>query len=158
MSSAYTYYELLKKQEFMNEALVEAKKAFIEGDAPIGAVIVKDDKIIARGRNQVEKTQNPTAHAEILAINEAVKTIGDKFLHECDIYITLEPCPMCAGAIMLARMRTVAFGAFEPKMGAVSSIYSIIQDSRLNHQCNVIYGLLQEESSDLLKKFFRDLR
>lgn len=143
---------------FMRQAIVQAKKALVHGDVPIGAVIVSGGKIIARAYNQVEKQGNPLAHAEILAIGKAIKKTNYKHLLDCALYVTLEPCPMCAGAIILARIPRVVYATTDPKTGACHSLYSITNDTRLNHRCEVISGVLQEDSSTLLKKFFRELR
>ena len=142
----------------MGEALKEAKKAFEKEEAPVGAVIVKDGKIIARGHNQRENLGDPTAHAEILAIREASAKLGRWRLSDCDIYVTLEPCSMCAGAIVLARIHRLIFGTKDPKAGAVGSLMNLLNDQRLNHQVEVKNGILTEECSVLLKNFFASRR
>ena len=143
---------------FMKEALREAEKAIDNGDIPIGAVIVYKNEIIASTHNEVELQQDTTAHAEILAIKEASKKIGYKFLLDCSLYVTLEPCTMCAGAIVLARIPNLFYAASDPKAGACHSLYSITDDNRLNHRCNVTKGLLEEDASILIKQFFWNLR
>jgi tRNA(adenine34) deaminase len=143
---------------FMHAALAEARIAMEEGEIPVGAVIVAEGKIIGKGHNSTEKLKDPTAHAEILAIREASEFIGEKFLSECDIYITVEPCMMCAGAILLSRIRHVYFGAFEPKFGACGSVFNLIETEKYNHRPKVFSGILAEESEELLKKYFESKR
>ncbi|MFA6571096.1 MAG: tRNA adenosine(34) deaminase TadA [Bacteroidota bacterium] len=145
-------------ENFMKEAIGQARLAAVNLDVPIGAVIVKEDKIIGRGYNQVELKKDSTAHAEILAIQSATAIAGYKHLLDATIYVTLEPCPMCAGAIVLARLKRIVFGAYDPKNGACGTLYSIPKDGRLNHQCEIRGGILDVECSDLLKNFFRELR
>lgn len=142
----------------MRIALAEARKALRFGDVPIGAVIIKGNEVIAKSYNQVEKLSSPLHHAEIIAINKAIKKIGYKHLLNCTIYTTLEPCPMCAGAIVLARIARLVYSADDPKSGASNSLYSITSDERLNHRCEVTQGVLKDESSELLKQFFQQLR
>jgi len=142
----------------MHAALAEARIAMEEGEIPVGAVIVAEGKIIGKGHNSTEKLKDPTAHAEILAIREASEFIGEKFLSECDIYITVEPCMMCAGAILLSRIRHVYFGAFEPKFGACGSVFNLIETEKYNHRPKVFSGILAEESEELLKKYFESKR
>lgn len=141
----------------MREALGEAKKASEVGEVPIGAVIVKDGKIIARGHNLREKTQSVLAHAELIAIKKAEKKIGSWRLEDCTLYVTIEPCPMCAGAIIQSRIKRVVYGAKEPKFGAHRSIVSLF-DQPFNHHVEVESGVLEKESCELLKTFFRALR
>ena len=143
---------------FMREALGLAKQAAQNDEVPVGAVVVKDGKIIGRGKNKREDQQSAISHAEIEAITEANKTLGSWRLEDCDLYVTLEPCPMCAGAIFQARMKRVYYGAPDPKAGAVDSLFSLLSDSRLNHQVEVHSGILKEECSSILKDFFRKLR
>lgn len=140
---------------FMNQAFVSARRALTHEDVPIGAVIVRDGKIIARGENQVQLKKNPTLHAEIVAINRACKKLGTKFLDECDIYITLEPCAMCATAISFARIRNIYFAATDPKGGGITSNAKIYETDRHLWRPN-IYQLPEyaTESADLLKSFF----
>ncbi|WP_432406248.1 tRNA adenosine(34) deaminase TadA [Wukongibacter sp. M2B1] len=142
----------------MKEALKEAYKAFKLGEVPIGAIIVRDDEIIARGHNLRESSKDPTAHAEILAIKRASEALGGWRLTNCDLYVTIEPCPMCAGAIVMARIDRVFIGSMDPKGGAVGSLYNIVDDERLNHRSEIIYDVLRDECSDIMKKFFKSLR
>lgn len=144
--------------KFMREALRQAKKATESGDVPIGAVIVLEGKIIARGRNMVEKNSDPTAHAEMIAIRKAVKKIGYKHLLDCSLYVTLEPCPMCAGAIVSARIREVHFATADPKAGACGSVLNVCDCSKLNHRSNITSGTFADEASAMLKEFFAFLR
>ncbi|MGL6174439.1 MAG: nucleoside deaminase [Cellulosilyticaceae bacterium] len=143
---------------FMQEALIEAGKAYELDETPIGVVIVREDKIIARACNRRNTDKNSLAHAEILAIDEACKMIGDWRLEECTIYITLEPCPMCAGAIVQARIPRVVYGASSPKAGFGGSVLNILQMDELNHRCEVVRGVCEVGSSQLLKDYFRKMR
>jgi len=145
-------------EEFMHEALFEAEKALKFNDVPIGAVIVRNGIVIGRGFNKVEKKQNSTAHAEMLAIKNALKVTDLKHLHECSLYVTLEPCPMCSGAIVLSRLKRLVYGAKDPKSGASGSLFSITDDNRLNHRCVVVGGVMENECSKLLTDFFKSLR
>lgn len=142
----------------MRQAIKQAQKAEAGEEIPIGAVIVKDGKIIARGYNEREKSQIATHHAEILAIEKACKKLHSWRLDDCEIYVTLEPCPMCAGAICNSRLKGVYFGAYEKKSGAVSSKFNIISDSGLNYSGEAHGGILEEECSALLKDFFKKRR
>jgi len=142
---------------WMRCALKEAQKAFDEDEIPVGAVIVKDENIISRAHNQTELKGDSIAHAEILVLERARKKVG-KWLHGCTLYVTLEPCSMCAGALVLSRIDKVVFGAFDPKNGAVGSLYNILYDTRLNHNPKVVFGVLQVECSQILKKFFTSKR
>ncbi len=142
-------------EHFMREALKLAEKAFSENEVPIGAVIVKNESIIARGYNQRETLNDPTAHAEMIAITSAASAVGDWRLNDCTLYVTLEPCVMCAGAIVLARIGRIVYGADDPKAGAVRSLYNILEDTRLNHQPAITFGLLADKSAELLREFFQ---
>ncbi len=135
-------------------ALKEAMAALRQDEVPVGAVIVKNGSVIAKAHNQVEMLQDPTAHAEILAIGAAANHLGNRRIEGCTLYVTLEPCPMCAGALVLSRIDRVVFGSYDPKMGACSTLYNIVQDDRLNHRIEVIAGVMDTESSSLLKDFF----
>ncbi len=142
----------------MNKALEEAQKAFSKDEIPIGAVIVFKDKIIGYGHNLVENTQNPLLHAEIVALNMAFDFTKNKFLNECDIYVTVEPCVMCIGAIINSRIKNLYFGSFQPKFGACGSLFNIPESNKLNHKINVYSGLLAEDSEKLLENYFVNKR
>ena len=141
----------------MAEAIAQAKKAVKKDEVPVGAVIVRDGRIIARAYNRRETRRNPLAHAEILAIKQAARRLGGWRLSGCTLYVTLEPCPMCAGAIINARIDEVVFGAYDPKAGAFGSLYNLAE-GRLNHTPRVIGGVLAEEASGLLKSYFQGKR
>ena len=144
---------------FMNQAFLLAKKALSHGDVPIGAVIVRDGKIIARGENRVQKSKNPTLHAEIVAINKACKKLNQKFLDNCDIYVTLEPCAMCATAISFARINNIYFAARDEKGGGITSNAKIFENDKHLWKPNVIQMPEHaEESAELLKNFFKERR
>jgi tRNA(adenine34) deaminase len=142
----------------MEYALKEAQKAFELGEVPVGAVIVYKDTVIAKGYNQVETLKDATAHAEMIALSAAFNYFGSWRLEGCTIYVTLEPCPMCTGAIVLSRIEKVVFGAFDFKAGACGSVYNIAEDGNLNHKVEVISGIMAEESQSLLRAFFSNLR
>jgi tRNA(adenine34) deaminase len=145
-------------RRWMRQALREAERAFEDGEVPVGAVVVKDGVLVGRGRNAVERLGDPTAHAEMLALSAACETVGSKFLGGCTLYVTLEPCPMCSGALVLARLQKLVFGAFDEKFGASSTLYTIPQDERLNHHVEVVSGVEAEASADLLRSFFQQRR
>jgi tRNA(adenine34) deaminase len=142
----------------MQAALAEARTAFESGEVPIGAVIVHEDRIIAAAGNQRESLNDPTAHAEMIAITQAAEALGSWRLLDCTLYVTLEPCPMCAGAIVQARLPQVYYGAADPKAGACHTMFQLTSDVRLNHQAVVIGGLLKDESRALLQEFFAQQR
>lgn len=142
----------------MREALKEAKKAAQLGEVPIGAVVVKDGIIVGRGHNETETKKDPTAHAEMEAIREAAKTLGGWRLLNCDMYVTAEPCSMCAGAIVWSRIENLYIGTMDPKAGACGSVFNIVQEQKLNHNVKTETGILQDECSQILKDFFRNLR
>ncbi|MBE6808017.1 MAG: nucleoside deaminase [Ruminococcaceae bacterium] len=144
-------------KKFMREALNLAKIAASEGEVPVGAVIVKDGKIIAKGKNEREKKQNALSHAEIEAINNACNALGSWRLDGCEMYVTLEPCPMCAGAIINARIKTLIFGAYDSKMGSIDSVINLC-DYPYNHKVEVYGGICEDEALAVLKDFFKDLR
>ena len=144
--------------KWMQIAILEAKKAFDFKEVPVGAVVVKNGVILGKGHNMIERLSDPTAHAEMLALTAATDTLGSKYLHGATIYVTLEPCPMCAGAIVLARLQNLVFGAFDAKSGAASTLYNIPQDPRLNHHVDIISGVEEDICSLLLKSFFEDRR
>ncbi len=143
---------------FMREALQEAKRAFGKNEPPVGAVIVRDGEIIAREHNLRESLQDPTAHAEVLAIRAAAASSGGWRLSDCTVYVTLEPCAMCAGAMILARVHRLVYGTDDPKAGAVNPLMSLVSDERLNHQIEVQSGVLAQECGDLLRNFFSSRR
>ncbi|MGA4519556.1 tRNA adenosine(34) deaminase TadA [Solibacillus silvestris] len=147
-----------KDHQYMQEALEEAKKAAALGEVPIGAVIVYRDEIIARAHNLRETTQNALTHAESMAIQEACKKVGSWRLEETTLYVTLEPCPMCAGAILQSRIPRVVYGARDIKAGCVDSLYRLLNDARFNHECTVTEGMMAEECGQILTDFFKALR
>ena len=144
--------------KYMKEALRQAKKAYALGEVPIGCVIVYEDKIIARGYNRRNTDKNTLAHAEITAINRASKKMGDWRLEDCTLYVTLEPCQMCAGAIVQSRMGKVVIGSMNPKAGCGGSVLNILEMPEFNHQVNVVRGMMEEECSQILQDFFKELR
>ena len=148
----------MMKLDFMKQAIAQAEIATAEGEVPVGAVIVKDGKVIATGRNNREKTKSADGHAEMQAIKEACRFLGTPFLDGCDIYVTLEPCPMCAGAILQARMRKVIFGAYEEKTGAVGSVYNLFYDFVWPHKVLFEGGVMEEECQRKLSVFFKEKR
>lgn len=143
---------------YMSEAIKEAKKAFEEDEVPIGCVIVYKRRIIARSYNQVEKLSDPTAHAEILAITQAANYLKTKWLNSVSLYVTIEPCSMCAGAMVLARVKNLVYGAGDPKTGACGTVVNVVGNERLNHRIKVKKEVLKEECSSLLKEFFKKKR
>ncbi len=144
--------------KYMKEALKQAKKAYALGEVPIGCVIVYEDKIIGRGYNRRNTDKNTLAHAEITAINRASKKMGDWRLEDCTLYVTLEPCQMCSGAIVQSRITNVVMGCMNPKAGCGGSILNILEMPEFNHQVNVIRGVMEEECSQILQDFFKELR
>jgi tRNA(adenine34) deaminase len=146
------------KDYFMNKAILEAEKAYDMEEVPVGAVVVKDGKIIGKGFNQKESAKDATKHAEILAINEACKTLDTWRLTGCTMYVTLEPCAMCAGALVNSRIDKLIIGATDPKTGACGSIFNIVNEEKLNHRVKVKFGVMEDECSTMLKEFFRNLR
>jgi tRNA(adenine34) deaminase len=145
-------------EQYMRIALAQAQIAEENGDVPIGAVIVHKNTIIAKAYNQREQLQDPTAHAEIIALTQAAAALGNWHLNDCTIYVTLEPCCMCAGALVLARIERLVYGCDDPKTGAVKSLYNIVQDKRLNHHIEVTSGVLADECSQILQDFFKKRR
>jgi tRNA(adenine34) deaminase len=143
---------------FMRIALEEAVRAGEEGEVPIGAVLVSEGRVLGRGRNRPIALCDPSAHAEILALREGAAGIGNYRLSDSTLYVTLEPCVMCAGAILQARVKRLVFGAEDPKGGAVSSLYALLEDGRLNHRVEVVSGVLREECREILQRFFRERR
>ncbi|MCI8633122.1 MAG: nucleoside deaminase [Lachnospiraceae bacterium] len=145
-------------ERYMRRALALAQQAAEEDETPIGAVVVYKDQIIGEGYNKRNQKGNPLCHAEIEAIHQAAVYLGDWRLEECSMYITLEPCPMCAGAIVQARIPRVVLGAMNPKAGCAGSIMNLLEETKFNHQVQVVRGLLEEESRELMQRFFADLR
>lgn len=143
---------------FMRAALEEAEKALEKGEVPIGAVVVSNGEIVARAHNLKEELKDPTAHAEILAIQEATRNLKKWRLNDCTLYVTLEPCPMCAGALVQSRVKRVVYGVHDLKAGAAGSVINILDEPRFNHQVNVSSGILEEECRDIMQRFFRSLR
>lgn len=143
---------------FMQKALQEAHKAGASEDVPVGAVIVLKDKVIARAHNQVELLGDPTAHAEMIVITEAAAFLKSKWLKDCALYVTIEPCSMCAGALVLSRISRVVYGASDPKTGAGGSVLNILHNQKLNHRIKVTPGVLKEECAAVVKEFFRKKR
>ena len=148
----------LLDQRMMTLALEDARDAADGGDVPVGAVVARGEQVLGRAGNARERTQDPTAHAEILALRAAARKLGNYRLTGCRLVVTLEPCPMCAGAAVSARVAEIVFGAEDPKSGAVATLYRIASDSRLNHRAEIVPGVLADECSALLKKFFRGRR
>lgn len=142
----------------MEEALREAQRALALGEVPVGAVVVREGEIIGRGCNRPITSNDPTAHAEVIALREAGRAVGNYRLLDCDIYVTVEPCAMCAGAITHARIRRLIYGADDPKAGAVHSVLQVLNNARLNHQVDVTFGVLAARSMELLQGFFREKR
>lgn len=147
-----------KEIRFMREAIKEAKKAELIDEVPIGCVIVKDDRIVARGHNVRETKKTPLGHAEIIAINKASKKLGAWRLQDCDIYITLEPCIMCAGAIIQSRIKHVYYGAKDPKGGAIESSIKVLEAKNINHHPEITSGILEEECSNIISQYFKRKR
>lgn len=150
--------ERLQDEDFMREAIKEAEKAEELKEVPIGAVIVIEGKVVARAHNLRENEQNAIAHAELLAIDQACKELRSWRLEDATLYVTLEPCPMCAGAIMLSRVKRVVYGAADPKGGCAGTLMNLLEDERFNHQSEVISGVLEKECGQILSNFFRKIR
>ena len=149
---------MISDLDVMQAALAEAQKAAAEGEVPIGAVIMHEGEIVAHGQNRVMRDVDPTAHAEMVALREAAKVLGNYRLNGCTLYVTLEPCAMCAGAMIHARLDRLVFAAADPKAGACGSVLSVLNHPQLNHQMQVEQGILAEEASELLRNFFRERR
>lgn len=142
----------------MRLALAQARRAQEHDDVPIGAVVVRDDEVIAAAHNERELRKDPTAHAEILAVRAASEALGSWRLDDCTLYVTLEPCPMCAGALVLARLKRLVYGPQDPKAGAAYTLYNIVQDPRLNHEVEIVTGIEEESCAELLRDFFQSRR
>ena len=145
-------------QDYMREALRQAQKAYTAAEVPVGAVVVREGKIIARAHNQLELLKDATAHAEMLALTQAEEAVGDRRLNQCDLYVTKEPCAMCAGALVHTRIRRVIFGCTDPSAGAAGSVVNLLQLRSLNHRCEITSGVLQNECAAILQDFFRKRR
>lgn len=145
-------------RRWMKSAIRQAEVAAESGEVPVGAVVVRENQVVGRGHNLVEALRDPTAHAEMIAITAACETLRSKHLSDCTLYVTLEPCPMCAGAIVSARLRRLCFGALDEKAGSASTLYNIPQDVRLNHHVDVVAGVCAEQSAEMLQGFFRARR
>lgn len=150
--------EPLPDEHFMSEALRQAQRAYAAEEVPVGAVVVRDGKIIARAYNQVELLKDATAHAEMLALTQAEAAIGDWRLTDCDLYVTKEPCAMCAGGLVHTRIRRVIFGCPDPSAGAAGSMINLLQMQAFNHRCQITSGVLQQECAAILQDFFRKRR
>ncbi|MEO6871792.1 MAG: tRNA adenosine(34) deaminase TadA [Chthoniobacterales bacterium] len=153
-----TIIDLQSDAYFMSEALRQATRAYEAEEVPIGAVVVREGRIIARAFNQVVLLKDATAHAEMLALTQAEAAVGDWRLADCDLYVTKEPCPMCAGALVHVRMRRVIFGCGDPRGGAAGGLLNLLQNPSLNHQCQITSGVLSEECGRMLQSFFRERR
>ncbi|MFH1278899.1 MAG: tRNA adenosine(34) deaminase TadA [Candidatus Eisenbacteria bacterium] len=151
-------HSIADHEKWMGLALREAEAALEEEEVPVGAVVVHEERVIGRGHNRTEGTMDPTAHAEILAIGAAAEALGSWRLEGATLYVTLEPCHMCAGAIVLARLERLVFGATDPKAGACVSLAGVVQDPRLNHRADVLHGILERECGSILEEFFRKKR
>ena len=148
----------MEQEKFMKQALIQAQKAYDIEEIPVGAVIVKDGEVIAKAFNKKETNNNPIAHAEILAIEKATKKLNKWRLEDCDLYVTLEPCPMCAGAIIQARLKNLYIGTMDPKSGACGSVLDLSKEFPFNHKVNTIVGIKKLECEKILKDFFKQLR
>lgn len=144
----------MSDETFMQLALEQARRALEHGDVPVGAIVVRDDEVIARACNERETTGDPTAHAEVLALRAAAKVMGTWRLGNTTMFVTLEPCPMCAGALVHARVPRLVYGPQDPRAGAAFSLYNIVQDPRLNHRVEITSGVLEQECAELLRSFF----
>jgi len=149
---------MTEDERWMESALREAEQAFRLKEVPVGALIVHEGRIIGRGYNQMETLRDPTAHAEMIAITAAANHLEGRRLEGCTLYVTLEPCPMCAGAVVQARIPRLVYGAWDPKAGSCGTLYNIVQDDRLNHRVELVKGVLEERCGALLKEFFLQLR
>jgi tRNA(adenine34) deaminase len=147
-----------RDEYFMRQALACAETAGCQGEVPVGAVLVREDRIIGTGYNLTRRLQDATAHAEMMALREAARSLGHWYFDTCTLYVTVEPCVMCSGAILLGRLGRLVYGTAEPKFGCCGSLYDLVEDPRFNHRLTVTRGVLAEECSAVMKKFFRDLR
>ena len=147
-----------KHLRFMQQAYLLAEQAYDEKEIPVGAVVVKNNRVIGKGYNQTERLNDPTAHAEMLAISAACSTLGQKYLQDCTLYVTLEPCPMCAGGLVWSKIDRLVIGAWDAKAGSCGSVFNISSNSKLNHQIDVIQGFMEQDCEWILKKFFEERR
>ncbi|MGM0507264.1 MAG: tRNA adenosine(34) deaminase TadA [Bacteroidota bacterium] len=145
-------------QRYMRQAIELAKEAWMQGEVPVGALVVNQGRIVGRGTNRTESLGDPTAHAEMIAISAACSTLQSKYLTDCTLYVTLEPCPMCSGAMVWSKLDRLVFGAVDEKAGACGSRFQLASNWNLNHQIEIIQGIEEDECSDLLKRFFREQR
>jgi tRNA(adenine34) deaminase len=151
-------FEIFPHEHFMSRAYEQAQAAREIDEVPVGAIIERGGRIIGAAHNLTRQLKDPTAHAEMLAITQAAEAVGDWRLNDCTIYVTLEPCPMCAGALVNSRMGTVVYGATDPKAGAVESLFQLLQDERLNHRSEVVSGIMNQKCGQILTEFFREKR
>lgn len=142
----------------MQQAFLLAEQAYEEKEVPVGAVIVKNDRVIGKGYNQTERLNDPTAHAEMLAISAACATLGQKYLQDCTLYVTLEPCPMCSGALVWSKIDTIVIGAWDSKAGGCGSVFNLSSNEKLNHQIEIIQGYMEQDCEWILKQFFQERR
>ena len=149
---------MLMNDIYMGEAIKQAKIAYDNDEVPVGSIIVHKGKIVAKAYNQVEMLKDPTAHSEIIAITQATSTLASKWLYECTMYVTLEPCSMCAGALVLSRIQNIFIGTSDEKTGACGSVFNIVDSPNLNHKVNTVLGVREEECSNLLSQFFKNKR
>ena len=149
---------MIDHERWMEFALKEAEQAYKRKEVPIGAIIIRENRIVGKGYNQTETLRDPTAHAEIIAITAAASQLNNQRLENCTMYVTLEPCPMCAGAIVQARIPTLVYGAPDPKAGACGTLYNIVQDERLNHRVELVSGILESRCGGILRDFFAKIR
>lgn len=147
-----------KHHKYMRYALNLAKTAYHENEIPVGALVVRENQIVGKGYNQTEMLNDPTAHAEMIAISSACSTLDSKYLVDCTLYVTLEPCPMCAGALVWSKIDRIVFGAMDPKSGACGTLFNIASSKKLNSSAEIIQGIMESECSELLKKFFKERR
>jgi tRNA(adenine34) deaminase len=158
MDDVFDIGAMTEDERWMESALREAAQARKRKEVPVGAVVVHNGRIVGKGYNQIETLQDPTAHAEMIAITAAAAGLGSRRFEGCTLYVTLEPCPMCAGAIVLARIPRLVFGAFDPKAGACGTLFNIVQDARLNHRVELVAGISAERCGALLSEFFASMR
>lgn len=147
-----------KHLRFMQQAFFLAEQAYEEKEVPVGALVVHEDGIIGKGYNQTERLNDPTAHAEMLAISAACSTLGQKYLSDCTLYVTLEPCPMCAGALVWSKVGTIVIGALDARAGSCGSVFNIAGSDQLNHKPEVLHGFMEQDCEWILKKFFQERR